>query len=63
MHALGGLAFYLIYAEELDRVFVARMPFPVEEVQGFDEMIEVVKDENGWWDWLEALEEAGIPRT
>jgi hypothetical protein len=65
-HALGGLAFYLIYAETLDRVFVAGlravrlMLFPVEEAQHFTDMIEVVKDENGWWDWLEALEEAGV---
>jgi penicillin-binding protein-related factor A (putative recombinase) len=62
VHALGGLAFYLIYAETLDRVFVARMPFPVEERQRFTDMIEVIKDENGWWDWLRALEEAGILR-
>jgi hypothetical protein len=47
VHTLGGLAFYLIYAEELERVFVARTPFPVGEVQHFDGMIEVVKDENG----------------
>jgi recombination protein U len=60
VHSLGGLAFYLIHAEALDRVFVVRMPFPVEEVQHFDEMIEVVKDENGWWDWLEALENAHV---
>lgn len=60
VHALGGLAFYLIYAEELDRVFVALMPFPIEERQRFDDVIEVVKDENGWWDWLEALEEVGV---
>jgi hypothetical protein len=63
VHALGGLAFYLIYAEELDRVFVARMPFPVEEAQRFNQMIEVVKDENGWWDWLRTLEERGITKT
>jgi recombination protein U len=55
VHALGGLAFYLIYAEELDRVFVAPMPFPVDETQRFNQMIEVVKDENGWWDWLRTL--------
>jgi recombination protein U len=60
VHALGGLAFYLIYAEELDRVFVGLMPFPVEEVQRFNQLIEVVKDKNGWWDWLEAMEEASI---
>ena len=59
VHALGGLAFYLIYAEALDQVFVARMPFPVGEVQHFKEMIEVVQDENGWWDWLEALGQTG----
>ena len=29
VYALGGLAFYLVYAEALDRVFVAPMPFPV----------------------------------
>ena len=63
VHALGGLAFYLIYAEELDRVFVARMPFPVEEAQRFNQMVEVVKDENEWWDWLRTLEQAGILRT
>jgi hypothetical protein len=61
VHALGGLAFYLIYAEELDRVFVAQMPFPVGEAQCFDEMIEVVKDGNGWWDWLEAIEVSQSP--
>ena len=33
-------------------MFVARMTFPVEEAQRFNQMIEVVKDENGWWDWL-----------
>ena len=60
VQALGGLAFYLIYAERLDRVFVALMPFPVREAQRFTDMIEVVKDENGWWDWLSALEEAGV---
>jgi recombination protein U len=60
VHALGGLAFYLIYAETLDRVFVALMPFPARETQRFTEMIEVVKNENGWWDWLETLEEAGV---
>jgi hypothetical protein len=26
-------------------------------------MIEVVRDENGWWDWLKALEEAGMLQT
>jgi recombination protein U len=55
VHALGGLAFYLIYAEVLDRVFVARMPFPVGKRWCFLHMIEVAKDENGWWDWLRAL--------
>jgi recombination protein U len=60
VHALGGLAFYLIYAETLDRVFVARMPFPVEETQRFNQMIEVVKDENGWCDWLTTLAGARI---
>jgi penicillin-binding protein-related factor A (putative recombinase) len=60
VHELGGLAFYLVYAQVLDRVFVARMPFPVEEAQRFDGMVEVVKDGNGWWDWLEALEESGM---
>jgi recombination protein U len=60
VHALGGLAFYLIYAEKLDRVYIAPMLFPVGEAQPFADMIEVAKDENGWWDWLRALEEAGI---
>jgi penicillin-binding protein-related factor A (putative recombinase) len=60
VQALGGLAFYLVYAEPLDRVFIALMPFPVGEAQRFDEMIEVAKDENGWWDWLRVLEEVGI---
>jgi hypothetical protein len=60
VHALGGLAFYLIYAERLDRVFVARMPFPVEEAQCFDKMIEVVKDENGQRDWLRGMEDAQV---
>jgi hypothetical protein len=60
VHALGGLAFYLIYAEALDRVFVALMPFPIGERQLFADMSEVVKDENGWWDWLGALQETGI---
>jgi recombination protein U len=59
VYTLGGLAFYLVYAEALDRVFVALMPFPIEEAQHFDEMIEVVKDENGWWDWLRILENTG----
>ncbi len=59
VHALGGLAFYLIYAETLDRVFVAQMPFLVQERQEFANLIEVLKDENGWWDWLRAVEEAG----
>jgi penicillin-binding protein-related factor A (putative recombinase) len=63
VHVLGGLAFYLIYAERLDRVFVALIPFLVEEAQRFDDMIEVVKDENGWWDWLKALENAGVLRS
>jgi len=58
VYALGGLAFYLIYAEALDRVFVALMPFPVGEAPRFSDLIEVVKDENGWWDWLEVLERA-----
>jgi penicillin-binding protein-related factor A (putative recombinase) len=58
VHALGGLAFYLIYAGTLDRVFVALMPFPVEERQEFSYLIEVVKDEKGWWDWLAALKQA-----
>jgi hypothetical protein len=62
VYALGGLAFYLVYAETLDRVFVALMPFPVGEVQRFDEAIEVVKEENGWWDWLQALERSGVLR-
>ena len=57
---LGGLAFYLICAEALDRVFVAPMPFPVGKAQRFTKMIEVVRDENGWWNWLRALEETGI---
>ena len=60
VHALGGLAFYLIYAELLDRVFIALMPFPVGKRWCFSDMIEVAKDENGWWDWLGALEEAGL---
>ena len=60
MHALGVLAFHVIYAEALDRVFVARMPFPVGEAQSLTEMIEVVQDENGWWDWLRTLEEVGV---
>jgi penicillin-binding protein-related factor A (putative recombinase) len=60
VHQLGGLAFYLVYAEPLGQVFVALMPFPVGEAQCFDKMIEVAKDENGWWDWLRALEEVGI---
>jgi hypothetical protein len=62
VQALGGLAFYLVYAETLDRVFVALMPFPVGEAQIFTVMIEVVRDENGWWDWLDALERIGILR-
>jgi penicillin-binding protein-related factor A (putative recombinase) len=60
VHALGRLAFYLIYAEVLDRMFVARTLFPVEETQRFNQMIEVVKDENGWWDWLEELRAAEL---
>jgi hypothetical protein len=48
VHALGGLAFYLIYAERQDRGFVALMPFAVGEAQRFADMIKVVKDENGW---------------
>jgi penicillin-binding protein-related factor A (putative recombinase) len=60
VHALGGLAFYLVYAEPLDQVFAALMPFPVGEAQRFDEMIEVMRDESGWWDWVRALEEVGI---
>jgi penicillin-binding protein-related factor A (putative recombinase) len=60
VHELGGLAFYLVYAEPLDRVFVALMPFPVGERQLFAEMIEVAKDENGWWDWLSAVEQADV---
>ena len=63
VQALGGLAFYLIYAERLDRVFVALMPFPVREAQRFTDMIEVVKDENGWWDWLSALEQVGVSKA
>ena len=63
VQALGGLAFYLIYAETLDRVFVALMPFPVGERQHFADMIEVVKDENGWWDWLSALEQVGVSKA
>jgi penicillin-binding protein-related factor A (putative recombinase) len=60
VHELGGLAFYLIFAEQLDRVFLARMVFPVEEAQAFADMIEVPKDENGWWDWLGTLEQAQV---
>jgi recombination protein U len=60
VHALGGLAFYLVYAEPLERVFVALMPFPVGERQLFADMLEVVKDENGWWDWLSAIEQADV---
>jgi penicillin-binding protein-related factor A (putative recombinase) len=60
VHALDGLAFYLVYAETLERVFVALMPFPVGAKQRFAEMIEVVRDENGWWDWLRKLEQAGV---
>jgi penicillin-binding protein-related factor A (putative recombinase) len=63
VHTLGGLAFYLVYAETLDRVFVALMPFPVGEKQQFADMIEVVKDENGWWDWLSTLEQAGVSKA
>ena len=63
VQALGGLAFYLIYAETLDRVFVALMPFPVGGRQHFADMIEVVKDENGWWDWLSALEQVGVSKA
>ena len=58
VQALGGLAFYLGYAEALDQVFVAPLPFPVGGKQPFADMIEVVKDENGWWDWLSVLEQA-----
>jgi penicillin-binding protein-related factor A (putative recombinase) len=63
VHALGGLAFYLIYAESLDRVFVALMPFPIGEARRFTDMVEVVKDENGWWDWLRVLVDAKTQRT
>lgn len=63
VQALGGLAFYLVYAEPLDRVFVALMPFPVGEKQFFADMIEVVKDENGWWDWLSTLEQTGVAKA
>jgi recombination protein U len=63
VQALGGLAFYLIYAEVLDWVFVAPMPFQVGGKQPFADMIEVVKDENGWWDWLSTLEQAGVVET
>jgi penicillin-binding protein-related factor A (putative recombinase) len=59
VHALGGLAFYLVYAETLDRVFVVPMPFPLGKKARFAEMVEVVRDANGWWDWLRALEQAG----
>jgi penicillin-binding protein-related factor A (putative recombinase) len=57
VHALGGLAFYLVYAEVPDRVFLALMPFPIGTKRRFTEMIEVAKDGNGWWDWLKTLEE------
>lgn len=60
VHMLGGLAFYLIYAKSLDRVFIAQMPFLLEEAQRFANMVEVVKDEDGWWDWLRTLEQVGI---
>jgi len=63
VEALGGLAFYLIYAEALDRVFVALMPFPVGERQHFADMMEVMKGESGWWDWLRALEQVGTLET
>ena len=63
VQALGGLAFYLVYAETLDRVYVALLPFPVGERQHFDDMIEVAHNENGWWDWLKALQEAGVVRA
>jgi hypothetical protein len=53
------LAFYLVYAETLDQVFIALMPFPLGKKMRFAEMIDVVRDENGWWDWLRALEQAG----
>jgi recombination protein U len=55
---LGGLAFYLIFAEALERVFLARMVFPADETQCFTNLLEVPKDGNGWWDWLSALERA-----
>jgi len=63
VQALGGLAFYLVYTELLDRVFVALLPFPVGERQRFIGMIEVVKDENGWWDWLSTLEQTGVAKA
>ncbi|TET54120.1 MAG: hypothetical protein E3J64_02425 [Anaerolineales bacterium] len=62
VHALGGLAFYLIYAETLGRVFMALMPFAVDERQCFSQLIEVVADQNGWWDWLSALKGVGVVR-
>ncbi len=60
VHDLGGLAFFLIFAETLDRVFFAQMVFHAEERQSFADMVEVPKDDRGWWDWLRALEQAGI---
>ncbi len=60
VHELGGLAFFLIFAKTLDRVFVAQMVFPAEDRQRFADMIEVPRDNNGWWDWLSALEEADM---
>ena len=63
VHALGGLAFYLIYAEALDRVFIALMPFPVRKGWCFSDMIEVAKDRNGWWDWLGAVEQDDMLNT
>jgi recombination protein U len=60
VQALGGLAFYLIYAEMLDQVFVVLMPFLIGESQHFSDLIEVAKDENGWWDWLSTLEHVGV---
>jgi recombination protein U len=54
VHALGGIAFFLVHAYTLEQVFLAVLPFPLAPLS-FDNMMEVPQDENGWYDWLATI--------
>lgn len=54
VQAIEGIAFFLVYAYEIERMYLARLPFELGPMM-FTEMTEVTEDENGWYDWLAAL--------